>query len=485
VQARYSQGHYNLDLVDCRKKQKMVRYLYKIKRPAGERTGRLHARFKLLAPIEPCRFQHGNLDIIHIVYNYTRVGQERENDAGACANVCVTTGDHWIDAWAILFFRGSRRRGLFMSDSGKVMKRKNPYMVVDVTPFRDTRLSWKAKGLMTYFLDKPENWTFYLEHIFNQAPDGEKAVRSGIKELMKFGYIVRVAFRDGRKVAKWEFLVYEQPVKFPSEKPIHVNLSDWQNHLEEGGDIDITLFAQNRKVEKKRAKSLLAQNLQVENLQVEKLHVGNAGLLNTNNTNQLYSAINKDDDAACMKDYKYLAFRELFTQAGAADIKRHDLHYQKFLDLLSQIGFGKLTEYAEKYIEKEGSKAEIVWFLSDGWRNYMNAANSKNVDQLEKKTVADPLSAKKNELNILRSALAAQMNSDSPNLLNIKYLERQIEKVESEIDELERARQEVAATAEPKQMTDEELAEKQANIRKKLLMMREQQKKEWREETNA
>lgn len=130
-----------------------------------------------------------------------------------------------------------------MNETGRVMKRKNPYMIVDVTPFRDTRLSWKAKGLMTYFLDKPDNWIFILEHIYKQAPDGKASVRSGLKELQKYGYLVRVAYRNGKIIESWGWLVYEEPVIYPSEKPIHVEIDRWNTYLKNSGNIDITVFA--------------------------------------------------------------------------------------------------------------------------------------------------------------------------------------------------------------------------------------------------
>lgn len=166
--------------------------------------------------------------------------------------------------------------------TGKVMKRKHPFMILDVTPFRDTRLSWKAKGLMTYFLDKPDGWEFNLEHIYKQAPDGRTSVNSGIKELKKYGYIVRVAFRKNNKIDRYDFLVYEQPVAYPTEKDLHIDLEKWEKHLKNGGDLDITLFAENLKPAKPRIKPQVSENLQTGNQDPD-----NQRLINTKDINHL------------------------------------------------------------------------------------------------------------------------------------------------------------------------------------------------------
>lgn len=152
--------------------------------------------------------------------------------------------------------------------TGKVMGKKTPYFVANVTPFRDTRLSWKAKGLMTYFIDKPQGWVFRLEHIIKQAPDGKKAVSSGLKELKEYGYLVRVAYREGNKVAEYGFLVYPEPVAFPTTKDVHVNKKLWEEHLANDGDEDITLFVHKLKKEKKQVSQKGKPDKNLDNTQI-------------------------------------------------------------------------------------------------------------------------------------------------------------------------------------------------------------------------
>jgi hypothetical protein len=280
---------------------------------------------------------------------------------------------------------------------GRVMKRKNPFIMIDRKPIEDSRLSWKATGLMTYFVGKPDGWEFQMSHIISSKTDGEKSVRSGINELKEAGYIVRVAFRKGGKVHDYEFFVYEEPVKYPTTKDLHIDLDLWEKYEQEHQEdelIDITVAAkeikemkkqvsQNGKPEKNQGVEQVSQNGKPEEIQgveqvsgfqhPENQHPGFAGLsistLSISNQTKNY-----DDDA------QYLQLRILFINNGGQDIKKHDKHYQKYQEALAAIGsFDKMKRLAEKYINSGYHDApQIVWFISDGWRNF-NAPKVKKM----------------------------------------------------------------------------------------------------------
>lgn len=82
--------------------------------------------------------------------------------------------------------------------------------ILDIT-LQDSRLSWKARGLLAFMLSKPANFKFSDEELAMQAPDGMTSVRSGIKELEQLGYVVRYAVRDKGIIVSWEMDVYETP----------------------------------------------------------------------------------------------------------------------------------------------------------------------------------------------------------------------------------------------------------------------------------
>ena len=122
----------------------------------------------------------------------------------------------------------------------KTKKEKN-YTVLDNTFIKDTRLSWKAKGLMTYLLSLPDDWTIHLSEIEQHATDGKSALRSAINELKEFGYLKAEQKRENNRFAEMVYIIIENP-----DSP----LTDFQ---------------------------------QTENLQTENLNSENQTLQNTNN----------------------------------------------------------------------------------------------------------------------------------------------------------------------------------------------------------
>ena len=94
----------------------------------------------------------------------------------------------------------------------RISKNKdNPYVMIEKRIAEDARLSWKAKGLMLYFLSRPDTWTIRMGDLINRSTDGEASIRAGINELVEAGYIVRRETHDERGYfVKW-LEVYEQP----------------------------------------------------------------------------------------------------------------------------------------------------------------------------------------------------------------------------------------------------------------------------------
>lgn len=92
----------------------------------------------------------------------------------------------------------------------KTKKEKN-YTVLDNTFIKDTRLSWKAKGLMTYLLSLPDDWTIHLSEIEQHATDGKSALRSAINELKEFGYLKAEQKRENNRFAEMVYIIIENP----------------------------------------------------------------------------------------------------------------------------------------------------------------------------------------------------------------------------------------------------------------------------------
>lgn len=100
------------------------------------------------------------------------------------------------------------------------------YTVINNVGLRDDRLSWKARGLLSYMLSLPDDWIFRDLEITNHAPDGKESTKKGLKELEKYGYLVKQQSRGERgKFATNDWLLYEVPLTdLPlTDNPLTVN----------------------------------------------------------------------------------------------------------------------------------------------------------------------------------------------------------------------------------------------------------------------
>ena len=61
--------------------------------------------------------------------------------------------------------------------------------------FRDTRLSYKAKGAFGYVSTHRDGWQVTIADLVRLGPDGREAVRAALSELEKHGYLVRERLR--------------------------------------------------------------------------------------------------------------------------------------------------------------------------------------------------------------------------------------------------------------------------------------------------
>jgi predicted transcriptional regulator len=80
-----------------------------------------------------------------------------------------------------------------MSDVSSIRRSrsKDNYTRIDNAPIRDEKISWKAKGLLIYLLHLPDNWVIRVADLQTRSKDGRDATQSGIRELIKAGYILR------------------------------------------------------------------------------------------------------------------------------------------------------------------------------------------------------------------------------------------------------------------------------------------------------
>jgi hypothetical protein len=86
-------------------------------------------------------------------------------------------------------------------------------------PFRDTRLSWGARGLMAFMLSNP-NWQGTDSDILSSGPGGAHKLKAMMRELKEAGYVHRSRKNDADGQFVWVTEVYENP----EDNPYYNNL---------------------------------------------------------------------------------------------------------------------------------------------------------------------------------------------------------------------------------------------------------------------
>lgn len=113
-------------------------------------------------------------------------------------------------------------------------KKERNYTVIDNTFIRDTSLSWKAKGLMTYLLSLPDDWSVNFSEVLKHSSDGETSLRGAINELKKHGYLKskRLFDNETKKIVGFTYEVIEQPLSENRsvENPYSGKSTQWENH---------------------------------------------------------------------------------------------------------------------------------------------------------------------------------------------------------------------------------------------------------------
>lgn len=85
------------------------------------------------------------------------------------------------------------------------------FTVVAREAVNDERLSFRARGVLFWLLDKPDDWMVNAEQIAKESPEGRDAVRSALRELERAGYLRREMVQG--ETGRWRTVttIYESP----------------------------------------------------------------------------------------------------------------------------------------------------------------------------------------------------------------------------------------------------------------------------------
>lgn len=90
------------------------------------------------------------------------------------------------------------------------------YTVMSNRHFREKGMSLKAKGLLSLMLSLPEDWDYSAEGLATLSRDGRDGVKSGLRELESFGYLVRSKRIDASgRFSGYDYDIFEDPGDAP------------------------------------------------------------------------------------------------------------------------------------------------------------------------------------------------------------------------------------------------------------------------------
>jgi hypothetical protein len=91
--------------------------------------------------------------------------------------------------------------------------RRTRFTTIDRETVNDGGLSFRALGLLTWLLDKPDGWTVNAARIAaGEGREGREAIRSTLRELEAAGYLRRERGQDDRGRWRTETVIHERRI---------------------------------------------------------------------------------------------------------------------------------------------------------------------------------------------------------------------------------------------------------------------------------
>ena len=80
--------------------------------------------------------------------------------------------------------------------------------VIHNSAIYNNKLSWKAKGLIIYFLSAHNDNSVTFEELRISSKDGRDSLTNGLKELIEHGYIIRTQTRtENGSFGAWSYTI--------------------------------------------------------------------------------------------------------------------------------------------------------------------------------------------------------------------------------------------------------------------------------------
>lgn len=326
----------------------------------------------------------------------------------------------------------------------RVQKNKeNPYLILNKECINDDRLTWAAKGLHTYLLSLPDNWTIYVNELINHTSAGRDHTYSVIRELISFGYMQRFEYRYKGKVVDSYYVVYESAIEIGALTKtmatiVKVTIDENGNYVPIDENIENTTF-----------------NPNPENTDSVKSDSANTKLLNNNN-NKVIKELNNNSvvvvsekETKLLEMYKFYkiekrvmpqtktllkqyidkfdldVFEQIFISASEGSVKKKYAYMKKVFEELDKKNIKTLDEFEEDNKKYKETKYSTKGSTSDKTKKSEDKPLTRfhNINDSTKKYTPEELEALLLENQIAKEAKRLKDESDTNNQIKDEVLE--------------------------------------------------------------
>lgn len=98
------------------------------------------------------------------------------------------------------------------------------FTVIHNVMIRDYNLGATERGLLVTMLSLPDNWNFSIKGLAKILPDGVTKISTALKNLEKYGYLIRKRIYTNGKISDWEYIFSDEPMTDEIENQDCVNI---------------------------------------------------------------------------------------------------------------------------------------------------------------------------------------------------------------------------------------------------------------------
>ena len=251
------------------------------------------------------------------------------------------------------------------------IKKERAFAQISNELINNNQLSYKALGILTYILSKPDDWEVYNSDLIREGIDGKESIRTGLLELKEKKYIQRYRVFNKRtgSVHHWETLVSETP--FADEELISsvketyaydeegkiiykkVVLGNYERYVPVVINREVTLLSENQKVAKKSEKKPTIQKPKSRKPKTRKTDT-----TNTNNTNTNFSTNTESSSSKGNTPIPIQELIDLFNNSICKLKKTTTVKFMKYVEKYDKDFIEKIINYCEERNAKSFSYFE-------------------------------------------------------------------------------------------------------------------------------